>query len=1580
MNAKWVPKRISAALLCLVLLTSLLPAGALAADDPLGQRVPDESVCICTELCTAEAMNQKCPVCGAEGATPEGCALYEEPAPDAEQPAPARETAVTGFAPLAADVAAQTVPTGGQPVLPDSLSAYQAGEDAEPVPVELADVTWAAEPEYDPNAPGGYTFTAVLPEGYALADGVAPPTITVTVEAQEPLPPANDGISLLASNILYIDDKGNTQTRDSATVVTESDTTWGANDNAEHWYVVTADAPIIIGQRVTVTGNVHLILADECSLTVNGGINVSEGNSLTIYGQSGGTGTLNTNAANSNGRAGIGGIYNESEGGTITINGGTVYATGGGGTGSVGGAGIGGGSGGAGGTITINGGTVTATGGTGAAGIGGGKNGAGGTIIISGGHVIANGSQGSQMYFCAGIGGGFQGAGGSITINGGVVNAHGGWTGIGSGEQASAESTCEVKVNGGIVTATGDNDAGIGGTFSTSENGSAVIIADGKDDNEISDDDDTASWSGVIFQGTTGQVYGTSVTPAEDFTIPEDYTLTIESGKTLTISEGVTLTNNGTITVESGGTLINNGTIVNNGTINGSGKVVVSTYYVDTGNQRVEAQAIPVTTGSTTWGAADGEEHWYVVNSDVTFDQERVTVTGNVHLILADGYTLDASLGIHVSEGNSLTIYGQSGGNGAVLATGSKNGAGIGGGQSETGGTIIINGGNVKATGDNYAAGIGGGSGRSGSSDGAGGTIVINGGTVTATGGYWAAGIGGGCGSSPDYSAGSGGNITINGGNVNATGSSYAAGIGGGSNGSGGTITITGGTVTAIGGGDGAGIGGGYRGDGGAITIDGGTVTATGGGDGAGIGNGPYASGGTFSTGDDGHAVIIASSISDNGETTDWSGLIITKTQGEGKIYGNNDAFTISSNLEIPEDYTLTIESGKTLTISEGVTLTNNGTIICYGTINGTVGGDVRYPSAVAVAISGEGVSNNTAPYGSTILITATMQRARSNGISAIANAGTVDFYLGSVESGEKLNKEGISVVESSGTYTATLTLILDGTNWTPSDTPYTITADFGGAAGTSGDGLQSSTGSAVLTVTKASQTAPGKGEGYTINYQTETISAQADYELAKTDSAASGFSSLTATPGGTIYVRLAETSTHNPSPWTAVTIPARPDAPNVQGVNETVAGRNDGRITGLTAGTLYEISSDNGLHWADAVLTGTEITGLAPGTYQVRVKSTADSFAGAAAAVTIAVGDAPTYTLNVTAPAFESVYTGYTQPEAKAITITSSGNSDAAISGVTVDNASFTIGGSGSTVPAGESITTWTIRPAAGLADGTYTATITVAYDGGATATAQVSFTVMQRPSSEPSYSPVLDITGNGDVKVSPRTPSEDDEVTITANPDSGYEVGSVTVTDRSGRTIRVTENRDGTYTFTQPAGRVTIEVTFVRTGESTFFTDVPETFWAVDAISWAYENGYVNGTSATTFNPNGAISRQQVWMILARLSGQDPAGMAAARAWAMEYGVSDGTNPGGAVTRQQLAALLYRFAESQGHDMTARADLSAYPDAGNLSDYAVEPLQWAVAEGIVSGTTAGALNPAGTATRAQFTVMLYRFWTNES
>ena len=296
--------------------------------------------------------------------------------------------------------------------------------------------------------------------------------------------------------------------------------------------------------------------------------------------------------------------------------------------------------------------------------------------------------------------------------------------------------------------------------------------------------------------------------------------------------------------------------------------------------------------------------------------------------------------------------------------------------------------------------------------------------------------------------------------------------------------------------------------------------------------------------------------------------------------------------------------------------------------------------------------------------------------------------------------------------------------------------------------------------------------------------------------------------------------------------------------------------------------------------------------------------------------------------------------------------------------------------------------RPSRSGYDFRYWSNGSATYNGGApyTVTSNVTLTAQwsarsqggssSSGSSSTTYSPSLDVSDGGTIKVSPRTPEAGDKVTITPDPDRGYEVDEVIVTDRDGDEIRVTANRDGTYTFTQPRGRVTIEVTFVRAGESVFFDDVPASFWAYDEIAWAYDNGYVNGTSAATFSPNSSITRQQVWMILARLSGTSPASMAAAREWAMANNISDGTNPGNAVTRQQLVALLYRYAQLMGYDNGAREALTDFPDAGTVSGYAQEPMQWSVANGIVAGTSAGTLNPAGTATRAQFAVILYRFW----
>ena len=243
------------------------------------------------------------------------------------------------------------------------------------------------------------------------------------------------------------------------------------------------------------------------------------------------------------------------------------------------------------------------------------------------------------------------------------------------------------------------------------------------------------------------------------------------------------------------------------------------------------------------------------------------------------------------------------------------------------------------------------------------------------------------------------------------------------------------------------------------------------------------------------------------------------------------------------------------------------------------------------------------------------------------------------------------------------------------------------------------------------------------------------------------------------------------------------------------------------------------------------------------------------------------------------------------------------------------------------------------------------------------------------------VDKTTGGKVTVNPGRADKGDEVTITAVPNDGYELSSLTVTDKDGDTVRVSSEGNDKYTFTMPSGAVTVKAVFVREGSPvvtpvTSFTDVAESFWAYNEIQWAAENGYMNGTSATSFNPTGTVTRQQVWMILARMAGANPADMSAAKTWAVNNGISDGTNPGGAVTRQQLVSLLYRFAGQNGYDTSAKADLSGYPDVASLASYATDAMAWAVANGIVGGTTQGTLNPAGTANRAQFAVLLWRFY----
>ena len=161
--------------------------------------------------------------------------------------------------------------------------------------------------------------------------------------------------------------------------------------------------------------------------------------------------------------------------------------------------------------------------------------------------------------------------------------------------------------------------------------------------------------------------------------------------------------------------------------------------------------------------------------------------------------------------------------------------------------------------------------------------------------------------------------------------------------------------------------------------------------------------------------------------------------------------------------------------------------------------------------------------------------------------------------------------------------------------------------------------------------------------------------------------------------------------------------------------------------------------------------------------------------------------------------------------------------------------------------------------------------------------------------------------------------------------------------------------------------------------FTDVASGSWYYDGVKYACDNGLMNGTSANAFSPNADTTRSMIVTILARMEGVNTSGGAtwytAGRAWAMENGISDGTNMEGKITREQLAAMLYRYAKMKGYDVSASADISGYTDASSVSGWATDAMRWAVSAGLINGRTATTLAPQGNATRAEVASILMRF-----
>ena len=252
-------------------------------------------------------------------------------------------------------------------------------------------------------------------------------------------------------------------------------------------------------------------------------------------------------------------------------------------------------------------------------------------------------------------------------------------------------------------------------------------------------------------------------------------------------------------------------------------------------------------------------------------------------------------------------------------------------------------------------------------------------------------------------------------------------------------------------------------------------------------------------------------------------------------------------------------------------------------------------------------------------------------------------------------------------------------------------------------------------------------------------------------------------------------------------------------------------------------------------------------------------------------------------------------------------------------------------------------------------------------------------------SYAITVADAENGSATANRKSASKGTTITVTATPDKSYELDTLKVTDKNGDKVKLTE-KNGKYTFTMPASAVTVKATFTKTAENPF-TDVNDDSYYKDAVIWAVENGITKGISGTMFSPDAACTRAQAVTFLWRAAGSPspksgamPFGDVAADAyyhdavlWAVENGITKGTSdttfsPDSKCTRAQIITFLWRAQKSP-----AVASVNVFTDVA-ADAYNADAVNWAVAKGITSGTSAATFSPNADCTRAQIVTFLYR------
>lgn len=257
----------------------------------------------------------------------------------------------------------------------------------------------------------------------------------------------------------------------------------------------------------------------------------------------------------------------------------------------------------------------------------------------------------------------------------------------------------------------------------------------------------------------------------------------------------------------------------------------------------------------------------------------------------------------------------------------------------------------------------------------------------------------------------------------------------------------------------------------------------------------------------------------------------------------------------------------------------------------------------------------------------------------------------------------------------------------------------------------------------------------------------------------------------------------------------------------------------------------------------------------------------------------------------------------------------------------------------------------------------------------------------TKPDGSFTSSVTDAGGVKTETAATAKG-EITASVTLPKNVESAKITVPvkDAAPGIVAVAVNEDGTERIIRTSVVTGDGLSFIAEGNikvkvidnSKTFADVAVSHWAADSVQFVSSRELFTGTGNDVFDPMGDMTRAMLVTVLARLDGQDTEGgetwYSKAMDWGVENGITDGTNAEVGITREQLAVMLYRYAGAE----KTQADLSGFADSGSISDWASDAMNWAVAEGIITGKSGGKLDPSGLASRAEVATMLQRFIEN--